>query len=364
MKEFPTVAAPVASFISANGAHGFYSLYGDVFDCARFDRIFILAGGPGTGKSTLLSRVLARARAEGVTHEAILCSSDPHSLDGVILEKEGRRVGILDGTPPHGRIPSAPGVTETLCDLGAFWEEGKLEGERNRILALTERKRHAYGCAYALLSALGGVEQEERLCHLPHFDRARAEKQIRHKMASLRMHGEGKRRFLRAFSVLGEVTLPFAADAVQNLLLVSGDRASASLYLSLFADKVASAGLAHTRYLSPVSPEETDALYLPENGTLLIYEGLATSLPLKGRRIVADRFVASGAVDGRKNTHLCRALTEGVTAHLSEAGAAHAELERVFGGAMDFARLDGYTEEVVRAVFSALASPFAAIKEK
>ena len=54
MKEFPTVAASVASFISANSERGFFSLYDEVFDMHSFDRIFILAGGPGTGKSTLL----------------------------------------------------------------------------------------------------------------------------------------------------------------------------------------------------------------------------------------------------------------------------------------------------------------------
>ena len=354
MKEFPTVAAPVASFISANGAHGFYSLYGEVFDCARFDRIFILAGGPGTGKSTLLSRVLARARTEGVAHEVILCSSDTHSLDGVILEAGGRRVGILDGTPPHGRIPTNPGVTETVCDLGAFWDTGVLEGRREEILALTEKKRHAYACAYALLSALGAVEEEEHLRLLPYFDRERAERQIRHKCASLRLLGEGRRRLLRAFSTRGETVLPFRGEDVQSLLLVSGNRASAEMYLSLFADKVASAGIAHTRYLSPVSPKRTDAVYLPENKALLVYEGLGAHLPVKGRRIVADRFLREGEHGESKGFALRQALTEGVTAHLAVAGAAHSEIEQHFGAAMDFTRLSEYAEGVVEAVFSAL----------
>ena len=44
-------------FAAANGYTGFRSYFGEMFTSDRYDRIFVLKGGPGTGKSRLIRNV-------------------------------------------------------------------------------------------------------------------------------------------------------------------------------------------------------------------------------------------------------------------------------------------------------------------
>lgn len=37
-------------FAAANSGEGFYSFFGEVFDRKQLDKIYLLRGGPGTGK--------------------------------------------------------------------------------------------------------------------------------------------------------------------------------------------------------------------------------------------------------------------------------------------------------------------------
>ena len=111
-------------FAASNSCQGFRNYYGDIFTDSRTDRLYIIKGGPGTGKSHFMKVVARRARARGYRITEYACSSDPASLDGIILEREGSpTLGFLDGTAPHTREPTLPGVKEELLNLGAFWAE-------------------------------------------------------------------------------------------------------------------------------------------------------------------------------------------------------------------------------------------------
>ena len=72
-------------FLGANSADGFISHFGDNFDCFNGWRAIIIKGGPGTGKSSFMKYITTRAVDAGYTIELCPCSSDPDSLDGVII---------------------------------------------------------------------------------------------------------------------------------------------------------------------------------------------------------------------------------------------------------------------------------------
>ena len=63
----------VRYFLGANSPGGFYSLYDQLIDPAEADAVFILKGGPGCGKSTLMKRVAAAAEERGLQVEYIRC---------------------------------------------------------------------------------------------------------------------------------------------------------------------------------------------------------------------------------------------------------------------------------------------------
>ena len=59
----PHLPIPRQCFAASNSCRGFCNYYGDLFVDSRFDRLYIIKGGPGTGKSHFMKVVARRARA-------------------------------------------------------------------------------------------------------------------------------------------------------------------------------------------------------------------------------------------------------------------------------------------------------------
>ena len=112
-------------FLGANSCKGFESHFSDCYDARDGWCAYIIKGGPGTGKSSFMRHFASHAIQKG--EEVILCpcSSDPESLDGVILPR--KKTVLLDGTAPHVVEPSFPGVCEEIINLGEFWDAEKLK---------------------------------------------------------------------------------------------------------------------------------------------------------------------------------------------------------------------------------------------
>jgi hypothetical protein len=85
-------------FPGGNTAYGFYSFYHHLIPDDS-NKIFMIKGGPGVGKASFMKRIGEELRERGLDVEHHHCSSDPRSLDGVALQKEG--IALLDGTAPH-----------------------------------------------------------------------------------------------------------------------------------------------------------------------------------------------------------------------------------------------------------------------
>lgn len=92
----------VTFFLGANSPSGFYSLYDQLLPAREARRVFLLKGGAGCGKSTLMRRVAAALAEAGERVEYIRCSGDPDSLDAVIFPDLSS--AIVDATAPHGTV--------------------------------------------------------------------------------------------------------------------------------------------------------------------------------------------------------------------------------------------------------------------
>ena len=150
---------PRACFAASHACLGFRSYYGEIFNDTRIHHLYIIKGGPGTGKSHFMRVVARTARAVGYGVTECYCSSDPSSLDGLLLTRDGSpTLGFLDGTPPHTRELVTPGASDELIDLGMFWNAKILSGEKDTIRTLGQAKSAAYARAYAYLRAAGETD--------------------------------------------------------------------------------------------------------------------------------------------------------------------------------------------------------------
>ena len=113
-------------FVGANSGNGFISEYDTILSEAHFERVYIIKGGPGVGKSTAIGKCAESARQIGAHVTEYRCSSDASSLDMAVMEKDGHRIAVLDGTAPHSRDPVYPGATGEIVDFGRAWDIGAL----------------------------------------------------------------------------------------------------------------------------------------------------------------------------------------------------------------------------------------------
>lgn len=144
---------PCRWFMGCNSQNGFYSLFGQFTRPEEGWRCILIKGGPGTGKSTLMKRVIKLALQRGQPVEEIHCSSDAASLDGVILPRQ--MTVLLDATPPHALEPQFPGAVEQPFSLYGCWNEELLFTRREEIVRLGREISGLHWQAVRYLSGRG-----------------------------------------------------------------------------------------------------------------------------------------------------------------------------------------------------------------
>lgn len=144
----------VRYFLGANSAGGFASHYDELLPAKK--RLRILKGGPGCGKSTLMKRVAEEAEGMGFQAERIPCSSDPSSLDGVVIPALG--YAVVDGTAPHVVEPRLCGCGEIYLDLGRGYLADELLDIRSTLQTLSGASKGCYPAVTAYLRAIADLE--------------------------------------------------------------------------------------------------------------------------------------------------------------------------------------------------------------
>ena len=124
---------------------------------------YILKGGPGTGKSSLMKKIADDMEQNDISCERIYCSSDPESLDAVIFPS--LRVSVADGTSPHILDPDYPGVTAEIVDLGECWNKEKLREKSEKIIELTDKNAECHRRSRRFIdSAFSVYDDGEKIC--------------------------------------------------------------------------------------------------------------------------------------------------------------------------------------------------------
>ena len=225
-------------FAAANGYTGFRSYFDNIFISESFKQIFVLKGGPGTGKSTLMKRVADFATSTDLDCDMIYCSSDPDSLDGVIVYTKRGKYAVIDGTAPHQRDAVIPGAIDIIINLGDNFDISLLESRRNEIMALNEKKKMAYGEAYSYLRAAGAINSKIVELIQKDFNYEKA-MHIASKIESFSPTESDSTQIAlrRAFCKLGYYTLD-DYTSINTIFRVSGRYGEEMMFLQLFLDKI------------------------------------------------------------------------------------------------------------------------------
>lgn len=357
-------AAGVSFYLGANTPGGFFSLFDELYDPAGGWLLYIVKGGPGTGKSSLMKKIAAEADKRGLYCERIFCSSDPASLDGVIIPS--LKVSIADGTSPHVLEPKYPGVSEVIVDLGAFRDDARLRKNAGEILRLTEENRLKHAACTRFLNAAGSAGSDMVRMAAGALDPEKLESFLAH--LSAREFGEGaggegtvRRRFLSAVTPLGVHTFYETAEALAERKIVLHDDIGlcSALILESLREKAAARGYHIYQCLCPLAPKQkTDHLLIPELSLGVFTSNRSHPFSAEsGSNVQCARFLGKNEMRRMKNrmsfTRKAQAeMLREALARLKEAKALHDALEAYYIDAMDFDSLGEYAETLIGNIFA------------
>lgn len=338
-------------FAAANSCNGFVSFFDDIYK--NVNRLYIIKGGPGTGKSKLMRDIANEACNKDYTVEYFYCSSDPYSLDGIIITD--LNLGVVDGTAPHIRDPKFPGICEEIVNVGDFWKLNSLNAKRDIIREIINKKADLYESTYHYLAAADEVDCQIKSLTRNAIDYDKMTAAVKRLTKNIKS-GSGYRkeiRILDAISVEGEVNLPTFYDVAEHNYIIHDNYNTAYIILRelLCMAKIKNQP-AYVSY-SPLNPEFETALYLPE---LSMSFTLSNDYGADDKIINMERFVDSDYIKQHKNKikfgrRCYKALIEGALEYLSEIKELHTELEAIYTAAMDFKRKEDFTKKLLIKMF-------------
>lgn len=343
------MATSKSYYAAANTEKGFCSLFGEIFAPSALSRLYIIKGGPGTGKSTFMRAVGREAEARGLDVEYYYCSADTGSLDGVKIPALAS--AVIDGTTPHACEPKYPGACEKIINLGENLCEEELRSQRAEIERLSRECGECYARSSRFLAAAGQTERLHLEVAAEAFDVEKAAGAARRILSRAKPAGGAcTRRYISALGVRGEAHIYNAPEKGEKTVFVSGKYGAEKLFLSVLARQAAEGGYTVLRFPDVLLAERTEGVYINELRTRF------TTTEEGEDEINAMRFVQNDVLSENRGklrfAEKCReALLQGALAELAKMGAAHGELEKYYISAMDFARSGAMLERVKAEIF-------------
>lgn len=352
----PNVFAALADkqpqfFLGANSGEGFCNYFGEIYRPREGDRLYILKGGPGTGKSTFMKELAVWMHQQGQPCELYFCSSDPRSLDGVLFPQIG--TGIVDGTAPHVMEANYLGASERIVNLGGCLDLDALERQRKEILPIYEQNARLHKRAARFLNAASQLVDDSFAADCECSDLEKAEETALRLCQTLLTpkgrRGNETKRFLSGITpdglVLFETTLTKFADKI--LAVEDEYGGAASVIMSTIRQFALEAGYDIITCPCALSPQrKIDHIIVPELGLAFCTANWLLPITVDTqRRIHARRFrdvtkLAQKKQRLRFNRRAVEELLDGACHYIHDARSVHDLLEEYYITAMDFEAAD------------------------
>lgn len=106
---------------------------------SEWERTYVLMGGPGTGKSTMIKMIGLELLDRGYEVDFLRSARDPDSMAGFSIRRSNlAMLDLYEVAPLKWR---APGIVERFVDLTSHCDLRKIEQQRHRILSLEDEAK-------------------------------------------------------------------------------------------------------------------------------------------------------------------------------------------------------------------------------
>lgn len=347
-------------FLGCNSAFGFVSLFDELYDPYDGWTLYIIKGGPGTGKSTLMKNLALEAEKKGYNIEKIYCSSDPDSLDGVIIND--LKISIADGTSPHTLEPRFAGAVEQIINLGEFWSVDRLKEERDEIIKYSTLISAQHGKCIRYLRAAQLIQNEINREVLKYTDIDKIERYIKREMR--KTEGENEKRGFKVKNRIIDAATPDGIKVLKTPIInhseditVLSDKYAviAPMIIERLSKLITAQRTDIIKCKSFLNPESrTSHIIMPEHKTAYITETYGEKFESSKRKINTARFLDKSIGIDEQNINTAvkardAAIKEAVK-HLKTAKELHDILEEFYIKAMNYDKMNEYTEDFVKEV--------------
>lgn len=332
-------------FACANSGCGFINRFNDIF--SPLSHLYIIKGGSGTGKSFFMKKVADKAQSLGYEVKYCLCSSDPTSLDGIIIDNIG--LGIIDGTAPHSADTHYPGAYDEIINMGDFWNTDILTENKNSIIDITDRKTKLFCTAYTILNGAYQIEKTQDHYLKGCFNYTKATKTIDRILSSLsikqRVYNEIY--FTEALSMNGRVLLRPHKNA-QTIYSVKDEYGMGFIFMDILKKYISDHSISHNTGYNALDPKKINMLYINNND--ILFE--INSPNENSKNINMSRFLYKE--EYRKERPLLRKVKKMRNSAVDQAleimeriKEKHFSLEEIYKSAMDFEKKEKFEENLI-----------------
>ena len=342
-------------FAAANSGYGFYSFYDDIFEDGGITDRYIIKGGPGTGKSRFMKELAYNARGKGMSVVTYSCSSDPSSLDGVIIDKgNGERMCVLDGTAPHICEASLPGARDTILNFCEFWDAELLKLQKESIIELNLKKSRAYHSASDCLRSALLVRREYDKAALNATDRDRIASLVKKYVSSSQRSEKYCEQIgiATSFGMFGKYTLNTYRTLVKNVFVIDNSYGNACVFLDCLLSYARTGGISTCRSYNFLDPHVLDAVCLTDIGASFISSDLWADEreSYEVKQISMQRFTDKSERTALKAYRkrvdaVSKEIYKKALFDMQKMHAAHFDLERIYSSSMDFSKKEAFTDE-------------------
>lgn len=343
-------------FLGANSAEGFVSYFGQSYNCFDGWRAYIIKGGPGTGKSSFMKYVAVKASDMGYNVILCPCSSDPDSLDGIIINEI--KTVLLDGTAPHVVEPQFAGVCEQIINLGDFWNCDTLYRKADEIIDVTLQNKKLHKCASAYISVAGEMLYDNLKLSRQYTNIKKTEKFAQKLCRSLIPKRKEKHpyewvRFLGGITPKGVVSYSGTIEKSYDKLVVIDDKygGTSGVIMEYVRKAALELGYEIITVKNMILPSKLiDHVLIPELSLAFVRECEYSKFGDAYRRIHARRFCDINKVRETRsrmifNRRVSRELLTAAVQTLEKAKKTHDVLEQYYISAMDFEQLTAFAEQ-------------------
>ena len=350
-------------FACANTANGFVDYFASNLQGLR--KIYILKGGPGTGKSTLMKKVGKHFLDKGFDIDLIHCSSDPDSLDGVVIPALG--TAIVDGTAPHVIEPKAVGAIEEYVNIGSAINTDLVQKSAEDILKLQSEITSCYKEAYDAFAKALTIHDEWEKYYIGNldFDKANqlADETIERLTGDVKKEKNAKvvHRFFGGCTYKGPVDyIENITSSINKRYFIKGRPGSGkSTVLKKLVKQAAENGLDTEVYHCGLDSNSLDMVVLPELD-LCIFDSTAPHQYFPSRKSdeiidFYDQLITSGTDEKYEDelkgiTAKYKETIDHAVSSLQRAKSLHDDLESIYIPAVNYKLIDRMYQELVNKI--------------